>query len=64
MNHDIPHAGGSGLAETRIPRYGCPVASSGTAPPAAGGRQEVLPEVLRHKPVNYRVYTAAMPILD
>lgn len=66
MSHDIPHAGASGLAETWVPRHRCSVASSGTAnpPSAAGSRQEVFSEVLRHKPVNYRVYTTAMAILD
>lgn len=62
QRHDIPHAGTSGLAETGMPRYGWSVASSGAAnPSAAGSRQEALPEVLGHKPVNYRVYTTAMP---
>lgn len=60
--HDLPHAGASGLAETGMPRYGWPVASSRAAnPSAAGSRQEALSEVLGHKSVNYRVYTAAMP---
>lgn len=59
--YDLPHAGCSGLAEAGVPCYGRSVASSGAAnpPSAAGSRQKALPEVLRHKPVNYRVYAAA-----
>lgn len=57
----LPHAGSSGLAEAGMPRHGRPLASSGIADPsAAGSRQEALPEVLRHKPIHYRVYAAAM----
>jgi len=60
--NNIPHAGASGLAETGMPRYGWPVASSRAANPStAGSWQEALPEVLGHKSVNYRIYTAAIP---
>lgn len=59
--HCVPDAGGSGLTEAGVPLHRRSVASFRAADPptAAGCRQEAFSEVLRHKPVNDRVYAAA-----